>query len=161
MANIQASVRAREKKRLAKEAEEKERVLREIKLAAEREKGVTEDEKTNPGEKDDVLSEVRSWRKQREDSLKGTIHPLILHSYAKHILHILPLPSGAHEVAKTTAAKTAAYRAASNGEEIMSELLNNVQTRSTRSPVFEDPRAKREQLLLEEVFSNRVSAVQG
>ena len=60
--------------------------------------------------------------------------------------------AGAKESAKTNAAKAAAYRAASSGEEIMSELISNVQTRSVRAPaVFEDPREKR-QVLVDEAI---------
>lgn len=59
---------------------------------------------------------------------------------------------GAKEAAKANAAKTAAYRAASSGEDIMSELITNVQTRTARAPaVFEDPREKR-QLLVDEAI---------
>lgn len=69
MADIQASVRAREKKRLEQEAEEKARIVRELRLAAGA--SASEDSKMEVG-KDHVLREVRSWRKERETSLKGT-----------------------------------------------------------------------------------------
>lgn len=65
---------------------------------------------------------------------------------------------GAKENAKANAAKAAAYRAASSGEEIMSELISNVQTRSSRAPaVFEDPREKR-QLLVDEAIRKAILA---
>ena len=61
---------------------------------------------------------------------------------------------------KAEAAKTAAYRAVSSGEEIMSELITNVQTRIARAPaVFEDPREKR-QMWVDEAI-RRAVGVQG
>ncbi|KAF7975520.1 hypothetical protein HWV62_39075 [Athelia sp. TMB] len=125
MAELQASVKKRDDKRLAQErlkAAEKERELR-IRMEAKAKEGVV-DEK-DAGE---VLQEVRAWRKQREASLKK---------------------------APEDTAKTAAYREAFAREEIMEELLKNVQDRSTRTPFTEDPAEKRQQLVLEELFANR------
>lgn len=81
MADIQASVRAREQKRLQKEAEEKASVVRELRLAAARENGVTEDGKLESGNQDEVKREVRSWRKERETSLQGTCFVHYTHSF--------------------------------------------------------------------------------
>lgn len=69
MSELQASVRARENKRLAQErikAAEKERELR-LRMEAKAEGGVVEEK--DAGE---VLQEVRAWRKQREASLKSS-----------------------------------------------------------------------------------------
>ena len=71
IADIQASVRAREKKRLAEEAEEKARVVRELRLAAGLSESVSVDSKVGVG-KEDVLRQVRTWRKERETSIKST-----------------------------------------------------------------------------------------
>jgi hypothetical protein len=132
MADIQASVRAREKKRLAEEAKEKAQVVRELRLAA----GLSE-EQVGMVQEEEVLAQVRSWRKERETSIKSV-----------------------KETVKADAAKTAAYRAVSSGEEIMSELISNVQTRVARAPaVFEDPREKR-QLWVDEAI-RRAMVVQG
>ena len=67
MADIQASVRAREKKRLAEEAKEKAQVVRELRLAA----GLSE-EQVGMVQEEEVLAQVRSWRKERETSIKST-----------------------------------------------------------------------------------------
>jgi len=137
MAELQASVRSRESKRMEREAAEKEKTLQELGLATHVQ--VTEDGRlrasdSNSSDPGDVRQEVRLWRKDRENSLKSV-----------------------RETARSDAAKTAACRAASSGEEIMTELLS---ARSLRSPCFPDPREKR-QLLLEEVYQSRVMVAQG
>lgn len=130
MEELQASVRSREKKRKEQEriqAAEKERMQRERSLKLqELEKA------TNSPDKDDVLRDVRAWRKQREASLKKS---------------------------PDDAAKIAAYREAFAREEIMLELQSAVQSRSER-PFGEDPAEKRQQLVLEEIYARRVPAAQ-
>lgn len=73
LAELQASVRSREKKRIAREQAEKERKERERELVAKRTREISEQGSLicDPEEKDHVLREVRSWRRQREASLKG------------------------------------------------------------------------------------------
>jgi len=129
---LQASVRSREKKRKEQEriqAAEKERQRRELSLKVEKEI----QKAGNFADGDEVLREVRSWRKQREASLKRS---------------------------PDDAAKLAAYREAFTREEIMLELQSAVQSRSARGPYTEDPAEKRQELLLEELFARRVPAMQ-
>jgi hypothetical protein len=57
-------------------------------------------------------------------------------------------------------AKIAAYREAFAREEIMLELQSAVQTRTERGPYTEDPAEKRQQLVLEEIYAQRVPAMQ-
>jgi hypothetical protein len=67
---LQTSVRSREKKRKEQERKqtaEKERKLRELSLKVEE----LEKACSSP-DGDEVLRDVRSWRKQRESSLKST-----------------------------------------------------------------------------------------
>jgi len=130
MDELQASVRSREKKRKEQEriqAAEKERKQRELsaKMEMERQKA------DQFADGDEVLRDVRSWRKQREASLKRS---------------------------PDDAAKIAAYREAFAREEIMLELQSAVQNRSARGPYVEDPAEKRQQLLLEELYASRVPA---
>ena len=69
---LQASVRSREKKRKEQEmmqAAEKERKLRELSVKLEKELETTGDS----ADGDEVLREVRSWRKRRESSLISKI----------------------------------------------------------------------------------------
>jgi len=130
MDELQASVRSREKKRKEQEriqAAEKERKQRERSLKLE------ELEKAaNSPDKDEVLRDVRAWRKQREASLKKS---------------------------PDDAAKIAAYREAFAREEIMLELQSAVQSRSER-PFGEDPAEKRQQLVLDELYARRVPVAQ-
>lgn len=81
MAELQASVRSREKKRIERDRAEKERKQRELDLIAKKAKEATEHGSlkiADPEEKDHVLREIRSWRKQREASLKGVFFVLPL-----------------------------------------------------------------------------------
>ena len=74
LAELQASVRSSLKKRIERERAEKERKQRELDLIAKKAKEATEHGSlkiADPEEKDHVLREIRSWRKQREASLKG------------------------------------------------------------------------------------------
>ena len=64
--------------------------------------------------------------------------------------------AGAHEAARRGAVETAACRAAATGEEIMAELQVAWSLRPTG---FADPQEGRGQLLLEEVFRERVQMV--
>lgn len=71
MDELQASVRSRDNKRLAQEranAAEKERELR-LRMEAKAKDGIVDEQ-----DADEVLKEVRSWRKQREASLKSTFY---------------------------------------------------------------------------------------
>jgi len=127
---LQASVRSREKKRKEQErvqAAEKQRKQGELsaKMEMERQKA------DQFADGDEVLRDVRSWRKQREASLKKS---------------------------PDDAAKIAAYREAFAREEIMLELQSAVENRSARGPYVEDPAEKRQQLLLEELYASRVPA---
>lgn len=83
MAELQASVRSREKRRLEKERAEKEEKQRELDLIAKKVKaqeGVEHEalKEGEMGDKDEVLREIRSWRKQREASLKCAMSPSYL-----------------------------------------------------------------------------------
>jgi len=136
MEELQASVRSREKKRKQQEREqaaERERKQRELSLKLEKEREV-ELTKAGGGSGDvnEVLREVRSWRKQREASLKAS---------------------------PDNAAKLAAYREAFAREEIMIELQSAVQNRLERGPYVEDPAERRQQLILEEIYASRVPAM--
>jgi len=135
MAELQASVRSREKKRIERERAEKERKQRELDLIAKNLKEVTEYgnwQVADSEEKNHVLRDVRSWRKQREASLK--VNP-----------------------ADDT--KDASYRAAFSNEEIMAELRNAAQSRSLRAPSMENLQEKR-QLALEDLFATRLQTIQ-
>jgi len=130
MGELQASVRSREKKRKEQEriqAAEKERKQRELSAKLEMERKKADEFADGDG----VLRDIRSWRKQREASLKKS---------------------------PDDAAKIAAYREAFAREEIMLELQSAVQNRSARGPYVEDPAEKRQQLLLEELYASRVPA---
>jgi len=138
MSELQASVRSREKRRLEKEkmeAEEKKREERELRqsVAATMGREFTEMgvwKTDEPADRETVLREVRSWRKQRESSFKG-------------------------KVDDPAAEKAAAFREALSNEEIMVDLMSAVQSRSLRASCFVDPREKR-QTLLEDLFARRV-----
>jgi len=150
MEELQASVRSREKKRKEQEriqAAEKERMQRERSLKLqELEKA------TNSPDKDDVLRDVRAWRKQREASLKSIPNFFAsLSSISETMIRLTESPDDA--------AKIAAYREAFAREEIMLELQSAVQSRSER-PFGEDPAEKRQQLVLEEIYARRVPAAQ-
>jgi hypothetical protein len=74
MDELQTSVRAREKKRKEQErklAAEKERREREREEQRKMKEEEEQREREN-GDGDEVLKEVREWRKLREASLKGT-----------------------------------------------------------------------------------------
>lgn len=71
--------------------------------------------------------------------------------YLTYVLSLLESPDDE--------AKSAAYREAFAREEIMLELQNSVQRRSTR-PFGEDPAEKRQQLVLEEIFAARSQTIQ-
>jgi len=135
MDELQASVRSREKKRKEQEriqAAEREKKKRELSVKLEKER---QEEIARAGESDgdEILREVRSWRKQREASLKAS---------------------------PENAAKIAAYREAFAREEIMIELQSAVQNRTVRGPYKEDPVEKRQRLLLEEIYARRVPAME-
>lgn len=150
MDELQASVRSREKKRKEQEriqAAEKERKQRERSLKLE------ELEKAaNSPDKDEVLRDVRAWRKQREASLKSMHNSFtLLNSISKTFIRLPESPDDA--------AKIAAYREAFAREEIMLELQSAVQSRSER-PFGEDPAEKRQQLVLDELYARRVPVAQ-
>lgn len=73
MAEMQASVRSRENKRIEKETAEKKALLELLAAAGQdvTEDGVLRASDPNPGNPDDIRQEIRSWRRQRETSLKS------------------------------------------------------------------------------------------
>ena len=80
MAEMQASVRSRENKRIEKETAEKKALLELLAAAGQdvTEDGVLRASDPNPGDPDDIRQEIRSWRRQRETSLKSTTDLLSL-----------------------------------------------------------------------------------
>jgi len=160
MAELQASVRSREKKRIERERAEKERKQRELDLIAKNLKEVTEYgnwQVADSEEKNHVLRDVRSWRKQREASLKGITlsYPfLIYHSWPLLISFFFKITVNPEDDTKD-----ASYRAAFSNEEIMAELRNAAQSRSLRAPSMENLQEKR-QLALEDLFATRLQAIQ-
>jgi hypothetical protein len=70
LAEMQASLRSRESKRALQEAAERERTLRALGLPAARtDEAVAENGRVVA---EDVRAEIRTWRKERETSLRGT-----------------------------------------------------------------------------------------
>jgi len=148
MSELQASVRSREKRRLEKEkieaAEKKkeELELRQSTLATMG-RDITELGAWKTGDSvadpESVVKEVRTWRKQREASLKG-------------------------QVDEAATAKARAIRETLSDEKIMADLMAAVQSRtalrSAPGACFVDPREKRQTMMLEELFARRVAVGQ-
>jgi len=118
MAELQSSVRSRQSRVMTEGSDVPKEAVSEL---GERTQDV------NSGDRENVLREVRSWRKQREASVKECSHD-----------------------AQARAATVARYRETLSNEQIMADLMSAAQSHALRASQtrFCDPREKRQSELL-------------